>query len=91
MVVTHQVWALFFNGCRAPSPAFLKNGLRTLTLDIFKKSGFLTETLWQACYAEVFKDFLFVFIYMYLIMYIVFKINPFFFFFYKFDSFFVQY
>ena len=39
MVVAHQVWAFFFkNGRRAPSPAFLKNGHRALTLDTFKKS-----------------------------------------------------
>ena len=28
----------FLNGRRAPSPAFLKNGRRALTLDISKKS-----------------------------------------------------
>ena len=41
---------IFFNGRLALCLSFFKNGCRVLTLGIFKKaSGFLTETLWQAC------------------------------------------
>ena len=46
LIVAHQVWAFFVNGRRAPSPAFLKNGRRALTLDRDSKIEFYRSLLW---------------------------------------------